>query len=61
IALGPVDLTCAFVISDVRHVDAPIVYVSCTFRELTGHAEGEVLGCNYRFLQAPDGLVVRGE
>ncbi|KAH8093176.1 hypothetical protein DFH11DRAFT_1169320 [Phellopilus nigrolimitatus] len=61
IALGPVDLTCAFVVSDVRCADAPIVYVSRTFCELTGYAEGEVLGRNCRFLQAPDGLVVRGE
>ncbi|KAH8109334.1 hypothetical protein DFH11DRAFT_1691189 [Phellopilus nigrolimitatus] len=61
IALSPVDLTCAFVVSDVRRADAPIVYVSRTFCELTGYAESEVLGRNCRFLQAPDGLVVRGE
>lgn len=36
IALGPVDLTCAFVVVDVRRYDRPIVYASSTFCALTG-------------------------
>ncbi|OCB88521.1 hypothetical protein A7U60_g4336 [Sanghuangporus baumii] len=61
IVLGPVDLTCAFVVADVRRADAPIVYASRTFCELTGYSEGETLGQNCRFLQAPGGRVMRNE
>ena len=31
IMLGPVDMTCSFVVADVRRLDAPIVYASPTF------------------------------
>lgn len=61
VILGPVDLTCAFVVVDVRRHDHPIVYCSPSFCRLTGYAEAEVLGRNCRFLQSPDGHVVRGE
>ncbi|KAL5480716.1 hypothetical protein ACEPAI_9656 [Sanghuangporus weigelae] len=61
IVLGPVDLTCAFVVADVRRADAPIVYASRTFCELTGYSESESLGRNCRFLQAPGGRVLRNE
>ncbi|KAL5496016.1 hypothetical protein ACEPAH_3109 [Sanghuangporus vaninii] len=61
IVLGPVDLTCAFVVADVRRADAPIVYASRTFCELTGYSESETLGQNCRFLQAPGGRVMRNE
>ncbi|KAG6876443.1 hypothetical protein C0992_012943 [Termitomyces sp. T32_za158] len=53
IVLGPVDMTCSFVIVDVRRHDHPIVYCSPTFCRLTGYSEHEVLGRNCRFLQAP--------
>ena len=59
--LGPVDLSCSFLIVDVRRYDSPIVYASPGFIALTGYAEHEVLGRNCRFLQAPDGSVVKGE
>ena len=59
--LGPVDLSCSFVIVDVRRYDSPVVYASPGFITLTGYAEREVLGQNCRFLQAPSGNVVRGE
>jgi PAS domain S-box-containing protein len=59
--LGPVDLSCSFLIVDVRRYDAPIVYVSPGFIALTGYAEHETLGRNCRFLQAPNGNVVKGE
>ncbi|KAG6852676.1 hypothetical protein C0991_009999 [Blastosporella zonata] len=61
--LGPVDMTCSFVVVDVRRHDAPIVYCSPTFCRLTGYPENEVLGRNCRFLQAPPGSgeVRRGE
>ncbi|THH17372.1 hypothetical protein EW146_g3427 [Bondarzewia mesenterica] len=61
IVLGPVDLSCSFVVVDVRRYDSPIVYASPSFCRLTGYAEHEVLGRNCRFLQAPDGIVGRGE
>ncbi|KAI0761095.1 PAS domain-containing protein, partial [Irpex lacteus] len=61
IVLGPVDMTCSFVVVDVRRFDSPIVYASPTFCKLTGYAENEVVGRNCRFLQSPDGSVQRGE
>jgi len=59
--LGPVDLSCSFLIVDVRRYDSPVVYASPGFVTLTGYAEHEVLGRNCRFLQAPNGNVVKGE
>lgn len=61
IQLGPVDMTCAFVVVDQARYDAPIIYASPTFCTLTGYTESEVLGRNCRFLQAPDGRVQKGE
>ena len=61
IQLGPVDLSCSFVIVDVRRYDCPIVYASPTFCHLTGYNEREVLGRNCRFLQSPSGNVAKGE
>ncbi|KAG8905017.1 blue light receptor [Tulasnella sp. 403] len=60
IVLGPVDLSCSFVVVDVRQYDHPIVYASPTFFKLTGYNSTEVIGRNCRFLQAPDGKVERG-
>ncbi len=61
VTLGPVDLSCAFVVSDARSLDSPIIYASKSFLELTGYAENEVIGKNCRFLQAPGGNVRKGE
>lgn len=61
VQLGPVDLSCSFVIVDVRRYDSPIVYASPMFCHLTGYSEREVLGRNCRFLQSPIGNVVKGE
>jgi PAS domain S-box-containing protein len=61
INLGPVDMSCSFVVVDVRRHDSPIVYASPSFYRLTGYEEKEVLGRNCRFLQAPDGRVARGD
>ncbi|KAH9848294.1 hypothetical protein C2E23DRAFT_938995, partial [Lenzites betulinus] len=60
ISLGPVDLSCSFVVTDTRRFDSPVVYASPTFYKLTGYDEHEVIGRNCRFLQAPGGLVQRG-
>ncbi|KAI0071862.1 hypothetical protein K474DRAFT_1712092 [Panus rudis PR-1116 ss-1] len=60
IVLGPVDLSCAFVVTDKRRFDNPIVYASPTFCRLTGYSEQEVLGTNCRFLQSPGGKVAKG-
>jgi PAS domain S-box-containing protein len=56
IQLGPVDMTCAFLVVDVTRDDSPIIYASRTFEELTGYTEMEILGQNCRFLQAPPGV-----
>ncbi|KAF7763418.1 hypothetical protein Agabi119p4_7955 [Agaricus bisporus var. burnettii] len=61
VVLGPVDMTCSFVVVDVRRYDHPIVYCSPSFCHLTGYTENQVLGRNCRFLQAPNGHVQRGE
>ncbi|KAH9885991.1 hypothetical protein C8Q73DRAFT_288713 [Cubamyces lactineus] len=61
IYLGPVDLSCSFVVTDTRRFDSPIVYASPTFYKLTGYDEHEVVGRNCRFLQAPGGHVQRGQ
>ncbi|KAL4919104.1 hypothetical protein BDW62DRAFT_210048 [Aspergillus aurantiobrunneus] len=61
INLGPVDLSCAFVLSDVTFEDSPIVYVSNAFERLTGYSEKEIVGQNCRFLQSPDAKVEKGE
>ncbi|TFK46738.1 hypothetical protein OE88DRAFT_1666927 [Heliocybe sulcata] len=61
ITLGPVDMTCAFTIVDVRRYDSPIVYASPSFCSLTGYQEHEVIGRNCRFLQAPSGRVEKGD
>ena len=61
INLGPVDMSCSFVVVDVRRYDSPIVYASPPFYRMTGYEENEVLGRNCRFLQAPGGRVAKGD
>ncbi|KAK9455304.1 hypothetical protein V1511DRAFT_452961, partial [Dipodascopsis uninucleata] len=61
IDIGPVDMSCSFVVCDARQIDFPIVYHSREFSSLTGYSESEILGRNCRFLQAPDGKVIPGE
>jgi PAS domain-containing protein len=61
VVLGPVDLTCSFVVVDLRRYDHPIVYCSPSFCTLTGYSEDEVIGKNCRFLQAPAGQVSKGD
>ena len=58
---GPVDLTCSFVVVDVRRFDRPIVYTSPSFYQLTGYEDREVMGRNCRFLQSPVGNVRKSE
>jgi len=57
IKLGPIDLSCSFIITDVN---ARIIHVSPTFTRTTGYSLLEVLGKNPRFLQAPGGNVEPG-
>ncbi|KAJ3547551.1 hypothetical protein NMY22_g1596 [Coprinellus aureogranulatus] len=61
IHLGPVDLTCSFVVVDTRRHDHPIVYCSPSFTKLTGYTEQEILGRNCRFLQSPTGRMGVGD
>lgn len=60
INIGAVDMSCSFVVTDVRKFDNPIVYCSATFERLTGYTKHEILGRNCRFLQAPDGNLKAG-
>jgi PAS domain S-box-containing protein len=55
VVLGPVDCSVALVVCDMARVDAPVIYVSDSFSELTGYSSREALGRNCRFLQAPPG------
>lgn len=61
IEIGAVDLSCAFVVCDLREADCPIIYVSDVFERLTGYSKHEVLGRNCRFLQSPEGRIQQGE
>ncbi|ORZ34267.1 PAS domain-domain-containing protein [Catenaria anguillulae PL171] len=60
VSIGPVDMSCSFVVSDARKPDQPILYVSETFERLTGYSSADCVGRNCRFLQSPDGLVNEG-
>lgn len=60
INIGPVDLSCAFLLVDACKQDFPIVYSSPAFQTLTGYDTHEVVGRNCRFLQSPDGNVSSG-
>lgn len=51
IDLGPVDCSVSFTICNLELTDAPIVYASDGFYELTGYSPSQVLGRNCRFLQ----------
>ncbi|KAK4056785.1 hypothetical protein OIO90_002034 [Microbotryomycetes sp. JL221] len=59
LSLGPIDLSCSFVVVDAKKWDQPIVFASDTFSRLTGYSNAEIIGRNCRFLQAPDGVTVR--
>lgn len=60
IQLGPIDLSCSFVVSDANQFDCPIIYCSPAFERLTGYTNNEIVGKNCRFLQSPDGQVTCG-
>jgi len=60
VEIGAVDLSCAFVVTDVTLNDCPIIYVSDNFQNLTGYNRHEIVGKNCRFLQSPDGEVEAG-
>jgi PAS domain S-box-containing protein len=55
VELGPVDCSVALIMCDLQQPDAPIVYASDSFCELTGYSMNEILGRNCRFLQIPHG------
>jgi PAS domain S-box-containing protein len=60
INIGAVDLSCAFVVTDAKEHDNPIVYCSESFERLTGYSRHEIQQQNCRFLQSPDGKVEAG-
>ena len=45
--------TTGITVADMTRPDAPLIWVNAAFGELTGYADGEVLGRNCRFLQGP--------
>lgn len=53
--IGPVDLSCSFLVTDVSSPDNHIVYMSGAFEQLTGYPEAYILNQNCRFLQNPQG------
>lgn len=53
--LGPIDCSVSLVVCDLNQSDAPIIYATEAFTELTGYASGEVLGYNCRLLQTAPG------
>ncbi|KAM0275242.1 hypothetical protein ACHAPA_000099 [Fusarium lateritium] len=55
VVLGPVDCSVAMVVCDMGRSDAPVIYVSESFSDLTGYSAREALGRNCRFLQSPPG------
>jgi PAS domain-containing protein len=55
VVLGPVDCSVAMVVCDMGLTDAPVIYVSESFSDLTGYSARESLGRNCRFLQSPPG------
>lgn len=48
------ELERSVVITDARHGDNPIIYVTRAFLEATGYTAEEVVGRNPRFLQGPE-------
>ena len=42
IQIGPVDLSCSFLVVDAKKFDMPIVYASETFSKLTGYPNAEI-------------------
>jgi len=61
IALGTVDLSCSFTVSDARHSEHPLIYCSETFTRLTGYEMDEIIGRNCRFLQSPNNSISKGD
>ncbi|PGH00454.1 hypothetical protein GX51_05772 [Blastomyces parvus] len=57
INLGPIDMSCAFVICRITASDCPILYVSDAFSRLTGYSFEESVGRDCRFLQEPTGII----
>ncbi|KAJ0109875.1 vivid pas protein vvd [Diaporthe amygdali] len=57
IDLGPIDCSVALLVCDLALPDAPIVYASDPFMEMTGYRMNDIRGKNCRFLQAPGGNV----
>ncbi|KAK9722358.1 hypothetical protein K7432_002746 [Basidiobolus ranarum] len=60
IAMGAVDMSCAFLVVDACRFDFPIIYASDSFERLSGYQSPEIIGQNCRFLQSPDGRVSLG-
>ncbi|KAL7938637.1 putative PAS domain protein envoy [Trichoderma chlorosporum] len=53
IDLGPLDCSVSLTLCDLSVPNAPIVYASPGFYELTGYSSREIMGRNCRFLQYP--------
>ncbi|KAL6875146.1 glycoside hydrolase family 15, cellulose signaling associated protein envoy [Trichoderma novae-zelandiae] len=53
IDLGPLDCSVSLTLCDLSLPNAPIVYASPGFYQLTGYAPSEIMGRNCRFMQSP--------
>ncbi|KAH6605809.1 putative PAS domain containing protein envoy [Trichoderma cornu-damae] len=53
IDLGPLDCSVSLTLCDLSQPNAPIIYASPGFYELTGYSPREIMGRNCRFLQNP--------
>ncbi|PTB69061.1 glycoside hydrolase family 15, cellulose signaling associated protein envoy [Trichoderma citrinoviride] len=53
IDLGPLDCSVSLTLCDLSLPNAPIVYASPGFYQLTGYSAPEIMGRNCRFLQNP--------
>ncbi|KAL7799243.1 putative PAS domain protein envoy [Trichoderma ceciliae] len=53
IDLGPLDCSVSLTLCDLSLPNAPIVYTSPGFSQLTGYTPQEIMGRNCRFLQDP--------
>ncbi|RFU78226.1 pas domain-containing [Trichoderma arundinaceum] len=53
IELGPLDCSVSLTLCDLSVPNAPIVYASPGFYQLTGYSPQEIMGRNCRFLQHP--------
>ncbi len=48
------EATVSIIISDIKRVGQPVIYVNRAFEELTGYSRGEIIGHNCRSMQGDE-------